>query len=128
MRIVLVFLLCLFFFLHGKAQSGRGCYVASTNTIYFPIIEVGELRVALLSNGRPTICPPGSTTATLVYLPASSGTSGCTIVASLIPLTLLTPGVVRDFRVVNCPIDDYAWLLVLSSASIVAFKIRRKSP
>ena len=36
------------------------------------------------------------------------------------------PGVRGSFTMVACPIDDYAWLLVVSSASMLFFKIRNR--
>lgn len=107
-----------------------GCYVASENKIYYPVSNILGIRVALLSNASPTTCPPGSTPATLVYVPAySMSAPSCSIVASLtIPLTVLGGGVVRNYTVMNCPIDDYAWVLIASSASVLFFKIRRRKP
>jgi len=123
--------ICFLFILlsfYNECKAQTGCYVASENKIYYPVSNILGLHVALLSNSSPTTCPPGSTPATLVYVPSySMSPPPCSIVASLtIPLTVLGGGVVRNYTIMNCPIDDYAWLLVVSSASMLFFKIRNR--
>lgn len=109
----------------GKSQTG--CYVASENKIYFPVVSVLTLNVALLSNSYPTTCPAGSTSATQVYTPSPTGSTACSIVLSLTDLTILNGGVIRGYTITNCNLDDYSWTLGAAVGLFGIFVIKRRN-
>ncbi|TBO42173.1 hypothetical protein [Pedobacter kyonggii] len=108
----------------GKSQTG--CYVASENKIYFPVVSILTLNVALLSNSHSTTCPAGSTSATQVYIPSPTGSAACSIVVSLTNLTILNSGVMRGYTITNCNLDDYSWALGLGAGVFGFVLIKRR--
>lgn len=107
-----------------SAFGQSGCYVPYQDKIYIPI-RVVFVDVYILSNGYSTTCPIGSTRSTLFYSVSSSGSTSCTVLGG-IGGALVANGVIRSYSIMNCPIDDYAWFLIASSASIAFLKIRKK--
>lgn len=120
LKVIFTFLLI---FASVDIFAQTGCYVSTMDRIYTPVIP--GLNVALLSGFYNTNCPPGSTTSTLFANVSSSGSTSCTIVASL-GGTVLASGFVRNYTMLQCPIDDYSWILIASSASLAFFKIRKR--
>ncbi|PWS26422.1 hypothetical protein DHW03_16715 [Pedobacter yonginense] len=99
--------------LHSFSQSGTGCYVAAQNTLYLNTGNVNNC--SFYRNYCPNDDPQGevvaisgssTTTCNFCYLQSSSG-------------------VIRNYAVYNCTLDDYVWVLpvILGAAG---FSILRK--
>jgi len=123
-KLKLLFLCMLIPFI-GKTQTvmQRVCYVVSENKIYTPVVPI--LNTALLANAYSTTCPDGSTSATQVYLPSSSGSGTCTV---LLGTTVVAFGVIRNsYTITNCNLDDYSWTLGAAAGLFGIFVIKRRN-
>jgi hypothetical protein len=93
--------------------------------IYTPI-TVLFIEVYILANAHPTTCPEGSTSATQVYVPALTGSTSCQILLS-VGGSLAATGVIRNYTITNCNLDDYSWALGLGASVFGVLVIRRRN-
>jgi hypothetical protein len=121
-RIIFAVVCCVFISLKANAQ--QGCYVAATNLIYTdPVLRLNNDFV--LPSPHSTVCAAGSTTSTIVYRPSPSGTTICGILASITG-PLLASGVLRNYTITNCPLDDYLPLLFVPIALVAVWRIKKQ--
>lgn len=109
----LSFLFVFIIFFGQNAFSQTGCYVASQNRIY---TNTGDPNNCLYYF---TFCPNDSPSKSVAAVDPT-GTTTCTYCNNQ------PSGVLRNYTVQQCPIDDYLWLL-LFPLSLVGFQlIKRK--
>jgi hypothetical protein len=108
-----------------RAEAQQSCYDASQNVIYTnPFLRVGNAFVAPISHS--TVCASGSTTSTTFYKPQGTGTIQCTIVTSIgIGGSILATGVLRDYTIVNCPLDDYLPYLFIGISALTVYYLKK---
>ncbi|MEJ5995881.1 hypothetical protein WG904_15735 [Pedobacter sp. Du54] len=115
---VCLILLISLFYESAHAQLGRGCYVG------------GVLYTTNTSKGnRFFYRSPGNITNVCGYTP--TGNDGNCRLYNSGPLgnnnsyTLYSDAFSNDWAEINCPIDDYVWLLMLSAVGLSVWRFRK---
>ena len=119
----------------NKVSAQSGCFITSTQMVYTTPDNstLGNAIAHLLgyqfyspNSGTPptTLCVNFKKT---VYVTTSSNCGVCLNGYGFLGACQgQASGKVANASIVDCPIDDYAWLLIASSASIAFLKIRKK--
>ncbi len=131
---------CLLFFVFAISYSSKaGCLISGSQIVYTQ--PDNSSLGALLSNllGFPVYsnsvtAPAVSSCINLTQTKYQAGSTNCGVCLQGYSQVLglacannsLVQGKVATPAMVACPIDDYAWLLVVSSASMLFFKIRNR--
>ena len=110
-KLLSIVILLVLLFLPIFSFSVVGCKVPD-GRVFYGTLYLNQIRGTC--SGMPTdTMPYGHVT--------SQSNNTCLVVINV--FSSLT-GKIVDFDIVACPIDDYTWLLVLSTASIVLLKIK----
>ena len=121
-RICFLFIFLLFC---KKSTAQTGCLLDGTNYVYTNhTCTIGLFGACLIKYYPPSANPNPFTTNTQCF---SYTTTSVRCGTGLLNGLLLANGIeVHYSYAFPCPIDDYAWLLVVSSASMLFFKIRNR--
>lgn len=140
MKFCLIFLVFISLSLvSGKttAQSQTGCYVSSNNTVYPNAASLGLLD-AVLAALFGTTNPYYSTNpkySECGWSPLSTSSS-CKVCSGTYTTFLgivdgcsgsMLPGMIGTYTPIDCPLDDYTWLIALASGTFGFILVRRNA-